>query len=107
MENDNFDESEGPVCPECGDEADLSPLTGVCYDCENMEDYLDEDDDEGLCVVCGYVWDEEDLKDDVCPACLEDEEEDNQLDFNTKIVLCYFSIMTIIVLFNMFKGPGF
>lgn len=67
-------------CPECGENAPLSPVSGYCYDCENAlsdEDDVEDpesEDEEEICEECGMSFPPDCLEDGVCALCLDEEE---------------------------------
>ncbi|QJA43117.1 rIIB lysis inhibitor [Phaeobacter phage MD18] len=69
------DDSEDKVCPECGDyKADWQ---FICEDCE------EEDDDTPYCGECGNV--EVDFEDEICDACEAEEERLAEEDWNNVV----------------------
>lgn len=65
-------------CPECEENAALSPVSGLCYDCENAdedEEDSEPEDGEEQCEGCSSFYDEEALEDGICWLCRDEEEE--------------------------------
>lgn len=75
-DDDNEDRIYDTFCPECGENAPLSPVSGFCYDCENALADEEEDplEEEEVCEECGQAFPPDCLEDGVCVLCLEEEE---------------------------------